>query len=63
MVWKEVLYGIWMSSKVKNIVTDTITKAEYMTALVAAKEGICVERFVIKLGVVQGVLVLWRSIV
>ena len=63
MVWKEVLYGIWMSSKVKNIVTDTITKAEYMTALVVAKEGICVERFVIKLGVVQGVLVLWRSIV
>jgi hypothetical protein len=63
MVWKEVPYGIWMSSKVKNIVTDTITKAEYMTALVAAKEGICVERFVIKLGVVQGVLVLWRSIV
>ena len=63
MVWKEVPYGIWMSSKVKNIVTDTITKAEYITALVAAKEGICVKRFVIKLGVVQGVLVLWRSIV
>jgi len=63
MVWKEVPYGIWMSSKVKNIVMDTITKAEYMTTLVAAKEGICVERFVIKLGVVQGVLVLWRSIV
>ena len=63
MVWKEVPYGIWMSSKVKNIVMDTITKAEYMTALVAAKEGICVKEFVIKLGVVQGVLVLWRSIV
>ena len=43
--------------------TDNTTKAEYMTALVAAEEGICVERFVIKLGVVQGVLVLWRSIV
>ena len=30
----------------QNIVTDTTTKAEYMTALVAAKEGICVEKFV-----------------
>jgi len=30
----------------QNIVTDTTTKAEYMTALVAAKEGICVMKFV-----------------
>ena len=28
------------------IVTDTKMKAEYMTALVAAKEGICVKKFV-----------------
>ena len=47
-----------MSSKVKNIVTNTTTRAEYMTALVAAKEGICVKKFVIKLGVVPSGLVI-----
>jgi len=45
-----------------DIVTNTTTKAEYMTAIVAAKEGICVKKF-IKLGVVPSELVLWRSIV
>ena len=33
----------------QNIVTDTTTKAEYMTALVAAKEGICVKKFVFQI--------------
>jgi hypothetical protein len=42
----------WMSSNI-NIVTDTTTKAKYITALEAAKE----------LGVVQSVLVLCSSIV
>ena len=37
-------------------------EAKYMTALVAAKEGICVKEFVIKLGVVPR-RVLWISIV
>ena len=30
----------------QNIVTDTTMKAKYMTALLAAKEGICVMKFV-----------------
>ena len=30
----------------QNIMTDTTAKAEYMNALVAAKVGICVKRFV-----------------
>ena len=42
----------------QNIVTNTTTKAEYMTAIVAAKEGICVKKFVMKLGVVPSGLVL-----
>ena len=29
--------------------TDTITKGKYMNSIVAAKEGICVKKFVIKL--------------
>ena len=43
--------------------TNTTMKAEYMTAKVAAKEEICVKKFVIKLDVVPSGLVLWRSIV
>ena len=35
-----------------DIVTNTTTKAKYLFALVRAKEGICVKKFVIKLGVV-----------
>ena len=35
-----------------NIVMDTTMKAEYIAALVAAKEGVWVEKFVIELGVV-----------
>ena len=31
---------------------DITTKVEYIAVLVAAKEGVCVERFVIELGVV-----------
>ena len=38
--------------------TNTTTKVEYMTAIVVAKEGICVKKFVIKLGVVPSGLVL-----
>jgi hypothetical protein len=34
-----------------------------LTALVAAKEGFCVQEFVIKLGVVLSMVVLWRFIV
>ena len=30
----------------QNIVTNTTTKAAYMIALVATKEGICVKKFV-----------------
>jgi hypothetical protein len=37
---------------------DSITKVEYMTALEVAKEGICVKKFVIKLGVVPRRLLL-----
>jgi hypothetical protein len=36
----------------KDTVTDSTTKIEYITALEATKEGICVKNFVIKLGVV-----------
>jgi hypothetical protein len=32
-------------------VIDSTTKVEYMAALEVAKEGICVKKFVIKLGV------------
>jgi hypothetical protein len=31
---------------------DSTTKVEYMAALEVAKEGICVKKFVIKLGIV-----------
>jgi hypothetical protein len=41
----------WMSSNV-NIVTDTATKAKYITALEVAKE----------LGVVHSVLVMWYGV-
>ena len=43
--------------------TNTTTKAKYLFALVRAKEGICVKKFVIKLGVVPSGLVLCRYIV
>ena len=43
--------------------TNTTTKAKYLFALVGAKEGICVKKFVIKLGAVPSGLVLWRYIV
>jgi hypothetical protein len=44
-------------------VTDSTTKIEYIIALEAAKEGIFVKKFVIKLGVVPRGLLLCRSIV
>jgi hypothetical protein len=37
---------------------DSRTKVEYMAALEVAKEGICVKKFVIKLGVVPSGLLL-----
>jgi hypothetical protein len=37
---------------------DFITKVEYMAALEVAKEGICVKKFVIKLGIVPSWLLL-----
>jgi hypothetical protein len=37
---------------------DSTTKVEYMVALEVAKEGICVNKFVIKLGVVSRWLLL-----
>ena len=40
------------------IVTNITTKAKYMAAIVAAKEGICVKKFFFKLGVVPSGLVL-----
>jgi hypothetical protein len=46
-----------------DIVTDSTTKVEYMATVEVAKEGICVKKFVIKLGVVPSWLLLWRSIV
>ena len=38
-------------------------RAKYITAIIAAKEGICVKKFVIKLGVVHSGIILWRYIV
>ena len=46
-----------------NIVMDTTTKVEYIAALVAAKEGVWVEKFVIELGVVPSEFLLCSSIV
>jgi hypothetical protein len=37
---------------------DSKTKVEYMVALEVAKEGICVKKFVIKLGVVPSRILL-----
>jgi hypothetical protein len=37
---------------------DSTTKVKYMAALEIAKEGICVKKFVIKLGVVPSWLLL-----
>jgi hypothetical protein len=37
---------------------DSITKVEYMAALEVAKEGICVKKFIMKLGVVPSWLLL-----
>jgi hypothetical protein len=37
---------------------DSTTKVEYMAAFEVAKEGICVKKFVIKLGVVPSGLLL-----
>ena len=47
----------------EDIVTNTTTKAKYLIALAATKEGICVKKFVIKLGVVPRGLILCISIV
>ena len=46
-----------------NIVMDTTTKVEYKAALVAAKEGVWVEMFVIELGVVPSEFLLWSFII
>ena len=46
-----------------NIVMDTTMKAEYIAALVAAKEGVWVEKFVIELGVIPSEFLLWSSII
>ena len=46
-----------------NIVMDTTMKVEYIAALVAAKEGVWVEKFVIELGVVPSEFLLCSSIV
>ena len=43
--------------------TNTATEAKYSFALVGAKEGICVKKFVIKLGAVPSGLSLCRYIV
>ena len=42
---------------------DTTTKVEYIAAQVAAKEAICVEMFVIELGVVPSEFLLCSYIV
>jgi hypothetical protein len=52
-----------MISKVKTLWQILQQKAKYMTAIIAAKEGICVKKFVIKLGVVHSGIILWRYIV
>ena len=46
-----------------NIVMDTTIKAGYIAALVAAKEGVWVEKFVNELGVVPSEFLLCRYIV
>ena len=45
------------------IVTDTTTKAEYLTALVAAKEGISIKKFVYQTRCSSSRLAIWRSII
>jgi hypothetical protein len=42
----------------KDIVMDSTTKVEYMAALEVAKKGICVKKFVIKLGVIPSRLLI-----
>ena len=43
----------WKSSK-QDTVADSTTKAEYIAALEAAKEGVWLRKFLMELGVVQG---------
>ena len=54
--------GFGLVPKLNNVM-DTTTKVEYIAALVAAKEGIWVEKFVIELGVVPSEFFLWSSII
>ena len=44
----------WKSFK-KQTVADSVTKIEYITASEAAKEAVCMKKFISKLGVVLGI--------
>ena len=62
MSWKKFYAGFGCVPKF-DTVTDSTTKAGYIAASGAAKEGIWIRNFIYELGVVSSVLKLWSSIV